>query len=167
MRGSLLELAIVNARGGSIPASAGEPGRKHSRRDECGVYPRECGGAFYVVRVLPGDMGLSPRVRGSHVAVADDVRLDGSIPASAGEPTRGPWRWRGPRVYPRECGGADDRTGVLADMKGLSPRVRGSHPDRLLDHGSHGSIPASAGEPSTSPSRGGTLRVYPRECGGA
>ena len=54
----------------------------------CGtVYPRECGGtaplAFYVV--VPE--GLSPRVRGNRGIFGVVCVDDGSIPASAGEPS--------------------------------------------------------------------------------
>ena len=36
----------------------------------------------------PGYPGLSPRVRGNHDVVWDDIAETGSIPACAGEPKR-------------------------------------------------------------------------------
>ena len=49
---------------------------------------------------------------------------------------------------------------------GLSPRVRGNH-RHVASMGAHrGSIPACAGEPSTSRGRTARSTVYPRVCGG-
>ncbi len=71
-------------------------------------------------------MGLSPRVRGSHVAHTLAVSRPGSIPAGAGEPTGGCGRRVALRVYPRGCGGAGQAVEVGGQWRGLSPRVRGS-----------------------------------------
>ena len=51
-----------------------------------GVYPRVCGGAIDAVDARADHGGLSPRVRGSHLAVRDEASVRGSIPACAGEP---------------------------------------------------------------------------------
>ena len=50
---------------------------------------------------------------------------------------------------------------------GLSPRVRGSLLTRVSGHQIGGSIPACAGEPSSSVSISSYCWVYPRVCGGA
>ena len=50
-------------------------------------------------------------------------------------------------VYPRACGGAWAARAARRLGKGLSPRVRGSHPDAIWDACCGGSIPARAGEP--------------------
>ena len=49
---------------------------------------------------------------------------------------------------------------------GLSPRVRGNHPD--IDGAAlvQGSIPTCAGEPQQAGNRRGGVKVYPRVCGG-
>ena len=64
------------------------------------------------------------------------------------------------------CGGTRDRFDVRRQANGLSPRVRGNqHAARApLPRGR--SIPACAGEPTTSASRAASTRVYPRVCGG-
>ena len=49
---------------------------------------------------------------------------------------------------------------------GLSPRVRGNPLNGGAEQGRLGSIPASAGEPTSSAIRIGASGVYPRECGG-
>ena len=98
-------------------------------------------------------------------ALGDHARR--SIPASAGEPSGSRSYTDRYWVYPRECGGAVRSTLPLHIKQGLSPRVRGSRRHNGSHRSEPRSIPASAGEPSTTtmPTRG--CEVYPRECGGA
>ena len=112
---------------GSIPARAGEPSRWRSRAQATWVYPRVCGGALLdEVTLMPED-GLSPRVRGSLLALHSGGGDEGS--------------------NPRVCGGAPIVHPLTDDPMGLSPRVRGNlqgeSGDRYVDR----SIPARAGEP--------------------
>ena len=51
-------------------------------------------------------------------------------------------------------------------IRGLSPRVRGNHDGADRSHRNSGSIPACAGEPSSSNPPTKSARVYPRVCGG-
>ena len=130
----------------SIPASAGEP------------EANQRGGLVF--------RGLSPRVRGNQIRAARLLRVSGSIPASAGEPTMAT-RWMCRHgVYPRECGGTKGRWIGQMTCYGLSPRVRGNPIGPVAGGAHRGSIPASAGEPSSSSSRSSDSEVYPRECGG-
>ena len=90
----------------------------------------------------------------------------GSIPACAGEPrsaaiTR-PMTW----VYPRVCGGTPSLARFPHSVSGLSPRVRGNRPVCVSIVRRQGSIPACAGEPSTTITEASSYRVYPRVCGG-
>ena len=90
----------------------------------------------------------------------------GSIPACAGE-TQHPGRveCRG-GVYPRVCGGNDIVPGSSIVRKGLSPRVRGKPSTRAALNAGVGSIPACAGETSSTDSDFAAAEVYPRVCGG-
>ena len=153
-------------RGGSIPASAGEPYASKSSCLSAKVYPRECGGTLPPAAPVSSSMGLSPRVRGNPRRAVREGRRVRSIPASAGEPRLRGSRREGFQVYPRECGGTliAPRRNVTA--KGLSPRVRGNLLRRRRRQPHGGSIPASAGEPPTPCAGKATSRVYPRECGG-
>ena len=90
-----------------------------------------------------------------------------SIPACAGEPSRGGPSTTSPRVYPRVCGGALRFTLDLIEVLGLSPRVRGSLGRSIGRHHTLGSIPACAGEPPEARLPTSLHRVYPRVCGGA
>ena len=91
--------------------------------------------------------GLSPQVRGSLVVRADEVIVEGSIPAGAGEPVVDCAIVYAPRVYPRRCGGARNAVHVTETAEGLSPQVRGSPNEKGRAEARPGSIPAGAGEP--------------------
>ena len=151
---------------GSIPASAGEPAMGRSAATAGWVYPRECGGTFLMSPRALRNCGLSPRVRGNHGRRGRRGPGEGSIPASAGEPSRRRTWWRGTRVYPRECGGTVTTLDSSCSRPGLSPRVRGNRRRVRGGVGEEGSIPASAGEPRPQGPRPGVRWVYPRECGG-
>ena len=133
---------------GSIPAPAGEPpSHLDVERGPPSVYPRACGGTV---------SALSPV----------NAVMHGSIPAPAGEPqsTKSPTTavW----VYPRACGGTGIRYRRGPWLGGLSPRLRGNRAP--LVHGAcrARSIPAPAGEPTSSSGKASPFRVYPRACGG-
>ena len=90
-----------------------------------------------------------------------------SIPARAGEPSRGPCDRRPREVYPRPCGGAATVSQPSTAGTGLSPPVRGSRGWVGLCFRPPGSIPARAGEPRLGETVLGLHEVYPRPCGGA
>ena len=153
--------------GGSIPASAGEPRTGLSLEEAQRVHPRERGGAGRTVGMSLDEMGPSPRARGSRCLSLARRTRPGSIPASAGEPWSPPGSASPSGVHPRERGGALGAGGARTGVQGPSPRARGS----LRWHGrtrrGHGSIPASAGEPSSRRTAPRASRVHPRERGGA
>ena len=72
---------------GSIPACAGEPLSSVVRTWSYRVYPRVCGGTFWVIRLPAAPRGLSPRVRGNLFKLTQQGICKGSIPACAGEPS--------------------------------------------------------------------------------
>ena len=166
VRGNLTPVRVAPASAGSIPACAGEPPSRSHKNPAPGVYPRVCGGTTISLQNRYYFVGLSPRVRGN---------LDGgqrlpparrSIPACAGEPYRHRADPGAFRVYPRVCGGTPDNALRRDFATGLSPRVRGNRRGNSDMAGSDGSIPACAGEPSTSTRDTATTTVYPRVCGG-
>ena len=152
--------------GGSIPACAGEPRATAHSQSGSKVYPRVCGGtAWDALRPLHAG-GLSPRVRGNQAAYRPVEGPGRSIPACAGEPggvlPDAGQGW----VYPRVCGGTLRQPLYDLGCQGLSPRVRGNlHPHHIRPF-RHRSIPACAGEPSSSVSGTRVSKVYPRVCGG-
>ena len=70
----------------SIPACAGEPTRCEMCLTARQVYPRVCGGTYHNGTEVSHGSGLSPRVRGNHLAVLLHNETVRSIPACAGEP---------------------------------------------------------------------------------
>ena len=166
MRGNHLGPADERLRHGSIPAYAGEPPSPRHARRRRGVYPRACGGTRYYQAGKALFQGLSPRMRGNRQPAEALQHRPGSIPAHAGEP-RGIPRHENPTgVYPRACGGTLAGSVTLACVLGLSPRMRGNHPEADGRAVHIRSIPAHAGEPpdlSAPETPGG---VYPRACGG-
>ena len=150
----------------SIPASAGEPTVSISDMTFDRVYPRECGGTKLDAFQEMLAAGLSPRVRGNRLPPLGNQQGNGSIPASAGEPTHEGQAFANRGVYPRECGGTRCPVASQERPEGLSPRVRGNLEHPAVDLVKVGSIPASAGEPGSVISALAIITVYPRECGG-
>ena len=105
VRGNL-DKSVVGVGGErSIPACAGEPFSSQAPSQCRRVYPRVCGGTQVDELELGEVPGLSPRVRGNQVHVADSGNPGRSIPACAGEP-RALLDYLNPdTVYPRVCGG--------------------------------------------------------------
>ena len=146
MRGNHSVKMFAHLRTGSIPAHAGEPNR--------------------VKTTTYTHLGLSPRMRGNPTYPPVDPADLGSIPAHAGEPLLRRWPAGFPGVYPRACGGTPGPGRPGRARQGLSPRMRGNRPGLRSSRSRSRSIPAHAGEPSTSPSSSAIRRVYPRACGG-
>ena len=161
---SLADYPAVPA--GSIPACAGEPDTDAALCKHHQVYPRVCGGTLPNILTISTYVGLSPRVRGNPLGFSWHNQAAGSIPACAGEPPCGIEQACAVPVYPRVCGGTDGITITVEDNYGLSPRVRGNLVGRVVLCFCPGSIPACAGEPSSSSRTAASPAVYPRVCGG-
>ena len=151
---------------GLSPRVRGNPVAVLPERTGDRVYPRACGGTILLYPASQYITGLSPRVRGNHKQASQQIAIDRSIPARAGEPCPPPPLACSGRVYPRACGGTCPFSIVPASQPGLSPRVRGNrrahrHWDRRPR-----SIPARAGEPYHTRTQRGCFWVYPRACGG-
>ena len=150
----------------SIPACAGEPPGQSSGGWLAAVYPRVCGGTASPTWPAALSPGLSPRVRGNHLANPAAACCGRSIPACAGEPLSLSGSLALAEVYPRVCGGTRLRPGRPAPRSGLSPRVRGNLYHDIWGKPESGSIPACAGEPIRPTRLGPRKSVYPRVCGG-
>ena len=152
--------------GRSIPACAGEPRLPLSSESALMVYPRVCGGTMSKPSASVVMSGLSPRVRGNRLRAGRSQQKGRSIPACAGEPLRGRNATRVAPVYPRVCGGTEQRLYPHPPQPGLSPRVRGNQEGRPFRPQRPRSIPACAGEPRLRRIDPRTGAVYPRVCGG-
>ena len=166
MRGNLTVIWYSRSSSGPIPAYAGEPQITQRQAGALGAYPRVCGGTRSWTVLRRWNRGLSPRMRGNHIAVVGRAGNSGPIPAYAGEPARKRSRAFTTRAYPRVCGGTPDSSAPGRRPWGLSPRMRGNPCVAHRRAASRGPIPAYAGEPSTSPCPRRATRAYPRVCGG-
>ena len=110
----------------SIPACAGEPLGIPGVSPFDPVYPRVCGGTWFIPNTGLKQRGLSPRVRGNLLAGDCHGSRTRSIPACAGEPRLRPPKNRLKVVYPRVCGGTPGTRAMCFGVPGLSPRVRGN-----------------------------------------
>ena len=166
VRGKPADSALDGAIAMSIPACAGETGRRPTRVQRQRVYPRVCGGNLLLIDTLTPAFGLSPRVRGKRRLRWGWCRPMGSIPACAGETYIYDVHADCGQVYPRVCGGNPAVTASSAVNKGLSPRVRGKPVIFDMVSAGWGSIPACAGETRRRIRWVRRVRVYPRVCGG-
>ena len=166
VRGNRRRPGGMRRRRRSIPAGAGEPPQRDTGEPGDRVYPRGCGGTHRRVCAESSDTGLSPRVRGNRLRMADGWQHPGSIPAGAGEPLAGMGVAEGMEVYPRGCGGTSLFALTWTPKYGLSPRVRGNRGSAGLPSRFRGSIPAGAGEPAEPGAGREPPPVYPRGCGG-
>ena len=166
VRGNQQQQPVDGLVSGSIPACAGEPGRRPRRRGRSRVYPRVCGGTAPPACPSTPWCGLSPRVRGNPRGAGGSIGCQGSIPACAGEPPTVECSGRRTRVYPRVWGGTFWAAVCAAPWLGLSPRVRGNRLPASHAAVRSRSIPACAGEPRCATGCSPTSTVYPRVCGG-
>ena len=150
VRGNHFSCFLVDHRGGSIPACAGEPRVFQPKGCKRTVYPRVCGGTPPTTVSLVDMLGLSPRVRGNRPGALADLLTAGSIPACAGEPPMHARRIALGRVYPRVCGGTVGRTISITSRRGLSPRVRGNPSIVQYSDADERSIPSMTSNPASS-----------------
>ena len=164
-RGNRLLLRLEKEGTRSIPAWAGD---KISGGKEAvdTVYPRVGGGTALVAAGILIYKGLSPRGRGNHGYTDFRNARVRSIPAWAGEPCRIPSARALHRVYPRVGGGTGVHRRGRKPRHGLSPRGRGNRERSHLRSQLNRSIPAWAGEPTTTARSRPASKVYPRVGGG-
>ena len=166
VRGNRLRDELVVHVERSIPACAGEPTPVTTEHTPGPVYPRVCGGTVMLLQIRPFRVGLSPRVRGNLRVYVGSRRIDGSIPACAGEPSNLRCMLMLFTVYPRVCGGTRRYGRRPNCVTGLSPRVRGNPINQPRSPPTNRSIPACAGEPYCQLLDDAGSAVYPRVCGG-
>ena len=123
------------------------------------------GTGWYAIMTGP-PQGLSPRVQGNPERLHASAEGRRSIPACAGEPRFDHQRRNDRRVYPRVCRGTSMALFRPNSSAGLSPRVQGNRVAGIVRLVLHRSIPACAGEPSSTLASSRMASVYPRVCRG-
>ena len=126
MRGTHDHVARGEADGGIIPAYAGNTPAAPTTSAHGWDHPRVCGEHIFTPGSSCGRKGSSPRMRGTRLAVDDEVVELGIIPAYAGNthPTRA--RCACPRDHPRVCGEHRIFLSHSLTLMGSSPRMRGT-----------------------------------------
>ena len=152
-------------RAGSIPASAGNPPAAGAPADLVRVHPRERGESPSWACRVASFAGPSPRARGIPRQAPARLACAGSIPASAGNPAMLAVAIAGGAVHPRERGESLQTLNRAYNAAGPSPRARGIRRRPRTCGRSHGSIPASAGNPPCRRWTETDARVHPRERG--
>ena len=128
-----------------IPASAGNASLPRPRKRAPSVHPRECGERQANIAAYARSGGSSPRVRGTPRRRTAHVLPRRFIPASAGNACDTPCRSHALTVHPRECGERVLAIVDARDMRGSSPRVRGTLSQWYFRAWRNRFIPASAG----------------------
>ncbi len=136
-----------------IPARAGNAHRQHRLADHQAVYPRACGERVFHLVLQDGQVGSSPRVRGTLMIARRLFIIMRFIPARAGNAGRTMPRPPRLQVHPRACGERTDAMKAFRHVSGSSPRVRGTLVGKLYEYRRIRFIPARAGNASATRSR--------------
>src|SRR5690606_13895596 len=127
--------------------------------------PRERGEHAHSDTRASSNAGSSPRARGTLRVADDQRRLMRIIPASAGNTTKSSPRATPGSDHPRERGEHHRRRIEAGELRGSSPRARGTHGERFGGGLRVRIIPASAGNTRKPASRAASAADHPRERG--
>ena len=165
MRGSHKAFAFSRKTTGIIPAHAGltlhQQTTARRRRD----HPRACGAHFCGRPSRCGNLGSSPRMRGSRLWLRCPQCGGGIIPAHAGLTKGRRMCYEGARDHPRACGAHVVFHHIAHWIKGSSPRMRGSLCPTLHVGAHDGIIPAHAGLTLACGQCIASSGDHPRACG--
>ena len=146
-RGNPLPVHDVGQPPGPIPAHAGQPRWPTPACSPSWAYPRSRGATQKAFAAAEPALGLSPLTRGNLGLVAIELRIDGPIPAHAGQPTVAHVELGGEGAYPRSRGATCWSGAATGPPMGLSPLTRGNRVFRHAEVARPGPIPAHAGQP--------------------
>ena len=145
LRGTPLYIHVTGPITRFIPAFAGNACQSSSGIAPISVHPRVCGEHLHPQARRDGELGSSPRLRGTHREDRASHTGDRFIPAFAGNTQA----WTGTRrfvpVHPRVCGEHNQLDASLFAAAGSSPRLRGTLLLRLGRLDPRRFIPAFAG----------------------
>ena len=148
-----------------IPAGAGNAPAGMALGDMNTVHPRGCGERHPATRHVRGDIGSSPRVRGTHRIGKPLLAIERFIPAGAGNALIAHCSLVGFPVHLRGCGERAAAHAAVVGRIGSSPRVRGTPRCVRVGCLELRFIPAGAGNARSSSGRCPRSTVHPRGCG--
>ena len=129
------------------------------------VHPRACGEHLLYILDVSGQVGSSPRLRGTSSRQIDMYNIRRFIPAPAGNITESPIALILPTVHPRACGEHLLCQRIFNAFNGSSPRLRGTYYRQFFRSPSLRFIPAPAGNMLRVRLAASRLPVHPRACG--
>ena len=150
---------------GIIPAHAGNTAALTARTQVLKDHPRACGEHPSWGPPEPVWTGSSPRMRGTLFRNGDDAIRYGIIPAHAGNTALRKHLRTGRGDHPRACGEHYRVAIAPVELRGSSPRMRGTLLPCPRPTSLRGIIPAHAGNTSPSSTRSPTAGDHPRACG--
>ena len=145
MRGTRVPYPTSFAMAGIIPAHAGNTDNSSLRVFLFRDHPRACGGTLSQMRCEDRQLGI--------------------IPAHAGNTGRRTDMLRSAWDHPRACGEHSTAYWPIADLRGSSPRMRGTQHGEKRQMAKLGIIPAHAGNTDRHSCRSTAKRDHPRACG--
>ena len=150
---------------GIIPAHAGLTIIICGTKKPSGDHPRACGAHSYANSAMQSLSGSSPRMRGSPKSSSQTHLRTGIIPAHAGLTISSLSSSSVPWDHPRACGAHDWHVVKVVQLRGSSPRMRGS-PVMTMEYTTElGIIPAHAGLTLMTTKSSIATRDHPRACG--
>ena len=165
MRGTLLFLSRAGSVFGIIPAYAGNTYVRRGLICISWDHPRVCGEHIFGEIIKLFAQGSSPRMRGTLAARIACQALDGIIPAYAGNTCSSESFSREHRDHPRVCGEHESYIPDADDVRGSSPRMRGTRHHGKANAVDHGIIPAYAGNTVRLSTAWPAAGDHPRVCG--
>ena len=165
MRGTHPRRAGLSARGGIIPAYAGNTRLTLNPHPAAVDHPRVCGEHHEAWDGSGSGLGSSPRMRGTPRLRKPAARQPGIIPAYAGNTSRSMGVDGGPRDHPRVCGEHRLPHRHPGPSRGSSPRMRGTRGIVHRCPAGAGIIPAYAGNTQARSRNCLTAWDHPRVCG--
>ena len=165
VRGTRLGRGLVVARGGIIPACAGNTRQSTHGTVKRWDHPRMCGEHLAAYAGEIEEVGSSPHVRGTQPSRCPISTRTGIIPACAGNTRRFCFLFLLVRDHPRMCGEHGSRQKKEKSFSGSSPHVRGTRSGCCCGVGCFGIIPACAGNTPRRSWWRCRARDHPRMCG--
>ncbi len=165
-RGTPLQALDAGGLARFIPAGAGNTTNSTAVSSPTAVHPRGRGEHNTPESIANGQIGSSPRARGTHHEHPQRRRQPRFIPAGAGNTVVTGEEGGLPAVHPRGRGEHATVTGLAATSAGSSPRARGTHIRWLRIGATDRFIPAGAGNtlppPPPPPLPSSPVTVHPR-----
>jgi len=165
VRGTFYSIDLKHRNTRFIPACAGNIQFGKGKGWVYPVHPRVCGEHRSGFPAMESPCGSSPRVRGTSMEGSESHEPLRFIPACAGNISTAFLRGYVQPVHPRVCGEHWIHTGAAEWIRGSSPRVRGTCPERIHQCQYLRFIPACAGNISPKYQKTGPSAVHPRVCG--